>query len=76
MGGSLFTETPIPDTPTGSHLSQLDWTTQIYLELLELSLALTPGQLGSPEIPTTIDQIYRWISVAVSKTLPIRSNCN
>jgi hypothetical protein len=61
-------ELPNAETSTGSHLSQLDRTTQICFELLELSLALNPGQLGSPEIPT--------ISVAVNKTSPIRSNGN
>jgi len=51
-------ETPIPDMPTGCHLSQLNQMTQIFLEIWELSLALNLRQLGSPENPMTVDLLY------------------
>jgi hypothetical protein len=76
MGGSSSPETPIPDTPTDRHLSRLDRTTQICLELLALSFMLNPGQLGSPEIPMHVDQFCRWISAADIKTSPARLTCD
>jgi hypothetical protein len=57
MGGSLSPETPIPEMSTDYHLSQLDRTTQIFLELLALRFVLNPGQIGSPEILMTVDSL-------------------
>jgi hypothetical protein len=72
----LSPETPIPDTPTDCHLSQLDRMTQICLELLALSFVLNPRQLGSPEIPMHVDPFCRWISAADIKTSPARLTCD
>jgi hypothetical protein len=63
MGGSLSPEMLILEMTTDYHLSQLDWTTQIFLELLVLRFVLNTGQLGSPEILMTIDSLCSRISV-------------
>jgi len=57
MEGSLSPETPIPDTLTNRHLSQLDQKTQTFLELWVLPFMLNPGQLDSPKNPMTIDYL-------------------
>ena len=45
----------------GCHLPQLDWTTQICLEIWVLSLVINVGKLGSPKNLMTVDFLYRWI---------------
>jgi hypothetical protein len=70
MGGPLSPETPIPAMLTRYHLSQLDRTTQIYIELWVLPFLLNLGQLGSLEIPVTINYLYRWISIVDNKNSP------
>jgi len=57
-------KTPIPGTPTGSHLSQLDRTTQIFPEIWALPFVLNLGQLDSPENPMTVDLLCWLFSVA------------
>jgi hypothetical protein len=72
----LSPETPIPNMPTGCHLSQLDRTTQTCLEIWELYHALNLGQCDSPENPMTVDLLCRWILAAVNKTSLTRLTCN
>ena len=75
MGGSLSLETPIPDTPTGHHLSQLDQTTQICLELWALPFVLNLEQLDSLENTMTVD-LLRQLILAVEIRLLARLTCN
>jgi hypothetical protein len=69
MGGSLSPKTPIPDTLTGRHLSQLDQMTQNFPKLWVLPFVLNPRQLDSPENPMTADLLRQLILVVEIRLL-------
>ena len=71
MGGSLSPKTLIPDTPTGRHLSQLDWMTQTYPKLWALPFVLNLGKLDSPKNLMTVD-LLRQLILAVEIRLLAR----
>jgi hypothetical protein len=59
--GRPLLETPIPDMPTGCHLSQLDRTVQICFGPWRFPL-LNPGQLVGPDNPMTVD-LFLWMDL-------------